>query len=44
MTKFLKDNSTLNTFYGYYLIVIKAMLIFAVVNLARRKFEELEMN
>lgn len=44
MTQFLKDNPTLNTFYGYYLIVIKAILVFGVVNLAKRKFEEMMRN
>lgn len=44
MTQFLNDNTTLKNFMGYYYIVIKAILIIAVVNLARKKFSEMEMN
>ncbi len=44
MTQFLNDNASLKNFMGYYYIVIKAILIIAVVNLARKKFAEMEMN
>lgn len=44
MTKFLNDNATLKNFMGYYYVIIKAVLIIAVVNLARKKLAEMEAN
>jgi hypothetical protein len=39
--EFLDDNESLNTFYGYYLVVVRGILIFAVIRLAYEKFEEM---
>lgn len=38
---FLASNPELDTFYGYYLIVVRALLIFSVLRLAWKKYEEM---